>query len=102
MAPETDLQKFAVCPQQRRHAPERDEREHEQRSPNEKKTMREMRTRPLELHHDHCAQWHPTDRSLGQKSEGQREIKHPPPTAQIARTENDAPPGPAKPIPQQL
>ncbi len=71
MAPKTDSEKFAVCPQQRRHAPERNEREREQNSPNEKKTPREIRSRPQELHHDHRAQRRPADRSLGQKGEGQ-------------------------------
>ena len=75
VAAQADLEKFSVCPQERGHAPERDEREHEQNSPNEKKTTREMRDRAQELQHDHRAQRHPADRSLGQKSEGERDSK---------------------------
>ena len=37
MPPEPDFHEFAVRPEERRHAPKRDQREHEENSPNEKK-----------------------------------------------------------------
>ncbi len=49
MASEADLQKFPARPEQRGHAPERDQRQHEQSPPNEKKAAPKMTDRPEKL-----------------------------------------------------
>ncbi len=102
MVPESDRKEFTMRAEERRHAPERDEPQHEQNPPNEKKTAGNVRDRPERLRDDNRAERHPTDRALGQKSEREREIKKPPPFAQAGRPNDHAAPGPAKPVAQQF